>query len=57
MERPALSVYMNHAYPPDLQLREIPGTSGVHVMAAGLEEVLPDLLTRAGVGKRPTAAQ
>ena len=25
MERPALSVYMNHAYPPDLQLREIPG--------------------------------
>ncbi len=25
MDRPALSVYMNHAYPPDLQLRTIPG--------------------------------
>lgn len=39
------------------QLREIPGTGGVHVMAAGLEDVLPDLLTRAGVGKRPDRAQ
>lgn len=25
LQRPALSVYMNHAYPPDLQLRTIPG--------------------------------
>ena len=25
LARPALSVYMNHSYPPDLRLREIPG--------------------------------
>jgi methylenetetrahydrofolate reductase (NADPH) len=34
------------------QLREIPGVSGVHVLAAGWEERLPTLLRRAGVERR-----
>ncbi len=32
------------------RLRELPGVAGVHVMASRVEEFLPDLLTRAGVG-------
>lgn len=36
------------------QLREVPGLRGVHVMAAALEEFLPEVLTRAGLGPRPS---
>jgi methylenetetrahydrofolate reductase (NADH) len=34
------------------QLTEIPGVSGVHVMAPGFEHGVPDILRRAGVGPR-----
>ncbi len=34
------------------QLKEIKGVAGVHVMAARLEDFLPDMLTKAGVGPR-----
>ncbi|HXP94723.1 MAG TPA: methylenetetrahydrofolate reductase [Candidatus Binatia bacterium] len=36
-------------------LREIPGVAGVHVMAFGLEEAVPEILERAGLGRRPQA--
>jgi methylenetetrahydrofolate reductase (NADPH) len=34
------------------QVREIPGVAGVHVMAVGAEETVPEILARAGVGRR-----
>jgi methylenetetrahydrofolate reductase (NADPH) len=34
------------------QVREIPGVAGVHVMAFGGEETVPEILQRAGVGRR-----
>jgi len=37
------------------QVREIPGVAGVHVMAFGWEEAVPEILERAGVGNRPRA--
>jgi len=37
------------------QVREIPGVAGVHVMAFGWEEAVPDILERAGVRSRPPA--
>jgi methylenetetrahydrofolate reductase (NADPH) len=39
------------------QVREIPGVAGVHVMAVGWEEAVPDILERAGVRSRPVAAE
>ena len=35
------------------QVREIPGVAGVHVMAFGWEEAVPEILERAGVRSRP----
>jgi methylenetetrahydrofolate reductase (NADPH) len=37
------------------QVREIPGVAGVHVMAFGWEEAVPEILERAGVRNRPRA--
>ena len=34
------------------QLREIPGVSGVHVIASGWDDFIPEVLTRAGIGRR-----
>jgi methylenetetrahydrofolate reductase (NADPH) len=34
------------------QVREIPGVAGVHVMAFGWEEAIPEILERAGFGMR-----
>ncbi len=36
-------------------LREIPGVAGVHIMAFGLEEAVPQIVDRAGLGRRPQA--
>ena len=33
-------------------LREVPGLSGVHLMAGNLEEFLPEVLTKSGLGQR-----
>jgi methylenetetrahydrofolate reductase (NADPH) len=38
-------------------LREIPGVAGVHVMAFGFEHGIPEILTRAGLGRRPGAPE
>jgi methylenetetrahydrofolate reductase (NADPH) len=35
------------------QLREIPGVAGVHIMAFGWEEAVPEILERAGLDRRP----
>ena len=34
------------------RLREIPGISGVHIIASGWDDFIPEVLTRAGIGKR-----
>jgi hypothetical protein len=34
------------------QVREIPGVAGVHVMAIGWEDAVPEILERAGLGRR-----
>jgi methylenetetrahydrofolate reductase (NADPH) len=34
------------------QVREIPGTAGVHLMAFSWEEAIPEILERAGIGRR-----
>jgi methylenetetrahydrofolate reductase (NADPH) len=34
------------------RIRELPGVAGVHVMAFGHEEVIPDVLDRSGIGRR-----
>jgi methylenetetrahydrofolate reductase (NADPH) len=34
------------------ELRDVPGVSGVHVMAIGLEEAIPEIIERAGLGRR-----
>jgi len=39
------------------QLREMPGVAGVHVMAFGQEQVVPELLERAGISPRAATAQ
>jgi methylenetetrahydrofolate reductase (NADPH) len=36
------------------QVRQIPGVSGVHVMAPGHEQAIPGLLDRAGIPQRPS---
>lgn len=36
-------------------VREVRGVRGVHVMAFGLEEAVPEILERAGLGRRPQA--
>jgi methylenetetrahydrofolate reductase (NADPH) len=38
------------------QVREVPGVAGVHVMAVGWEEAVPEILERAGLGPRPAPA-
>ena len=38
------------------QVRTIPGVAGVHVMAFGWEEAVPQILERAGLGPRVPAA-
>ena len=37
------------------QVRQIPGVSGVHVMAPGYEHAIPDVLRRAGLAQRDAA--
>jgi methylenetetrahydrofolate reductase (NADH) len=37
------------------QLRQIPGVSGVHVMAPGFEQGIPEILAAAGLGRREVA--
>jgi len=37
------------------ELRELPGVAGVHIMAIGLEDAIPEIVERAGLGKRPVA--
>jgi methylenetetrahydrofolate reductase (NADPH) len=37
------------------QVRQIPGVSGVHVMAPGYEHAIPDVLRRAGLARRDGA--
>jgi len=39
------------------QLLQIPGVGGVHVMAFGNERAVPDILQRAGIGRRDQAGQ
>jgi methylenetetrahydrofolate reductase (NADH) len=34
------------------RLREIPGINGVHIIASGWDDFIPEVLTRAGIGKR-----
>lgn len=34
------------------QVRELPGVAGVHVMAFGWEDAIPEILERAGLGRR-----
>lgn len=34
------------------QLREIPGINGVHIIASGWDDFIPEVLTRAGIGRR-----
>ena len=34
------------------RLHEIPGISGVHIIASGWDDFVPEVLTRAGIGKR-----
>lgn len=34
------------------QLREIPGVNGVHIVASGWDDFIPDVLTRCGIGQR-----
>jgi methylenetetrahydrofolate reductase (NADPH) len=34
------------------QVRELPGVAGIHVMAVGWEQAVPEILERAGVGRR-----
>lgn len=38
-------------------LRELPGVAGVHVMAFGYERGIPEILDRAGLGRREEAAR
>jgi methylenetetrahydrofolate reductase (NADPH) len=35
------------------QLREIPGIHGVHIMAVEWEEIVPDIVKKAGLSPRP----
>ncbi|MCC7105721.1 MAG: methylenetetrahydrofolate reductase [Chloroflexi bacterium] len=37
------------------QLRELPGVAGVHLMAFGWEDIIPEVLERAGIGRRSDA--
>ncbi len=39
------------------QVKEIPGVAGVHVMAFGGEDAIPEILERAGLSKRPVAGK
>ncbi len=39
------------------QVRAMPGVAGVHVMAFGWEDAVPELLERAGLGRRPAASE
>jgi methylenetetrahydrofolate reductase (NADPH) len=38
------------------QVRDIPGVSGIHVMASGFERGIPEILDRAGLPRRPSPA-
>jgi methylenetetrahydrofolate reductase (NADPH) len=37
------------------QVRAIPGVAGVHVMAFSWEDAIPEILERAGIGRRGAA--
>jgi methylenetetrahydrofolate reductase (NADPH) len=39
------------------QVKEIPGVAGVHVMAFGWEDAIPEILERAGLSRRPVAGK
>ena len=38
------------------QVKEIPGVSGIHVMAFSWEDAIPEILERAGLSRRQVAA-
>jgi methylenetetrahydrofolate reductase (NADPH) len=35
------------------QLREVPGVRGIHIMAVAWEEIVPEIVQRAGLTPRP----
>jgi len=35
------------------QLKEIPGVHGIHIMAVGWEDIVPDIIKQAGLLPRP----
>jgi len=35
------------------QLKEIPGVHGIHIMAVGWEDIVPEIVERAGLLPRP----
>jgi methylenetetrahydrofolate reductase (NADPH) len=35
------------------QLKEMPGVHGIHIMAVGWEEIVPELVEKAGLMPRP----
>jgi 5,10-methylenetetrahydrofolate reductase len=37
------------------QVKDIPGVHGIHVMAVGWEEIVPEIVTKAGLMPRPVA--
>ncbi|MEE9399769.1 MAG: methylenetetrahydrofolate reductase, partial [Dehalococcoidales bacterium] len=37
------------------QLREIPGIHGIHIMAVGWEDIVPEMVEKAGLMPRPAA--
>jgi methylenetetrahydrofolate reductase (NADPH) len=39
------------------RLKEIPGIKGVHIIASGWDDFIPEVLTRAGIGKREDPEQ
>ena len=71
LDRPVLSVYMNHAYPPDLRLREIPGewraeegwppagqrAEVLHLAADHTLAPAPGAMSRHELAYRPAATQ
>jgi methylenetetrahydrofolate reductase (NADPH) len=39
------------------RLHEIPGINGVHIIASGWDDFIPEVLTRAGIGNRAERAK
>ncbi|MBI2848244.1 MAG: methylenetetrahydrofolate reductase [Chloroflexi bacterium] len=39
------------------QIRQIPGVHGIHIMAVGWEEIVPDIVSKSGLMPRPVVAE